>query len=326
MSPDVAREAATIREQGFTVLPGVIPPDDLAAMRRALAPHLAAERYGRNDFEGHRTQRVYSLVARAPVFAALVEHPLVLALCDVFLDPNYLLTASQAINVLPGETAQAFHTDDTFYRIPRPRDAVSLSFIFAVDPFTPENGATQVVPGSHRWADDAVAGLLARIDFDTVPAGERVPRPSRPLPPGLAGEVRDVVMPPGAAIAFLGTLVHRGGENRSGRPRLALSNQYCQPWARQQENYCLSIPREAARAMSPRVQALLGYSVHPPFMGHANGLHPRRVLEDDRATRRELAEHRTKLARDHAAQLGDAGTLLRDLEGGQLELLGDEDD
>ena len=278
----VAREVASIRDAGFVVIPDLIPPGDLAEMRGALAPALDAELYGRNDFEGHRTQRVYSLVAQAPVFAALVEHPLVLALCDTFLEPNYLLTASQAIRILPGETPQPFHTDDSFYRIARPREAVSLSFIFAVDPFSVENGATQVVPGSHRWADADVERLLAGIDFATVPEDDRIPRPKDARPGWLRGELVDVVMPAGAAIAFLGTLVHRGGENRSDRPRLALSNQYCQPWARQQENYCLSVPRERARALSPRVQALLGYSVHPPFMGHANGLHPRRVLETSR--------------------------------------------
>jgi len=280
VSADVADTVAAIRERGFAVIEDLIPPDVLAVMRDALASSLDAELYGRNDFEGHRTQRVYSLVARAPIFADLVEHPPVLALCDAFLEPNYLLTASQAIRILPGETPQPFHTDDTFYRIARPREAVSLSFIFAVDPFTTENGATQVVPGSHRWGDDVVERLLAEVDFATVPALARVPRPKPRLPAWVDGELLDVEMPAGAAIAFLGTLVHRGGENRSDRPRLALSNQYCQPWARQQENYCLSIPREQARAMSPRVQALLGYSVHPPFMGHANGLHPRRVLED----------------------------------------------
>jgi ectoine hydroxylase-related dioxygenase (phytanoyl-CoA dioxygenase family) len=282
MSDGVEREVAAIREAGFVVLPDLIPPGDLAGMRRALAPALDTELYGRNDFEGHRTQRVYSLVAVAPVFTALVEHPRVLALCDAFLEPNYLLTASQAIRILPGETPQPFHTDDSFYRIARPRDAVSLSFIFAVDPFTVETGATQVVPGSHRWEDAAVERLLADIDFATVPDAQRIPRPTGARPAWLRGELLDVVMPAGAGIAFLGTLVHRGGENRSDRPRLALSNQYCQPWARQQENYCLSVPREQAAAMSPRVQGLLGYSVHPPFMGHANGLHPRRMLETSR--------------------------------------------
>jgi ectoine hydroxylase-related dioxygenase (phytanoyl-CoA dioxygenase family) len=281
VTPDVARAVASIREAGFVVLPDVIPPDHLDEMRRALGPDLDAELYGRNDFEGHRTQRVYSLVARAPIFAALVEHPLMLALCDAVLEPNYLLTASQAINILPGETPQPFHTDDSFYRIARPRDAVSLSFIFAVDAFTTENGATQVVAGSHRWEDPAVDRLLGDVDFATVPSAERTPRPKGALPAWFQSDVTDVEMPAGAAIAFLGTLVHRGGENRTDRPRLALSNQYCQPWARQQENYCLSIPREQARAMSPCVQELLGYSVHPPFMGHANGLHPRRALDEN---------------------------------------------
>jgi len=279
VSAGVEREVAAIRESGFVVLPDLIPAGDLVEMRRALTPALDAELYGRNDFEGHRTQRVYSLVAVAPVFTALVEHPRVLALCDAFLEPNYLLTASQAIRILPGETPQPFHTDDSFYRIARPRDAVSLSFIFAVDPFTTENGATQVVPRSHRWDDAAVERLLADIDFATLPDPERIPRPKDARPVWLRDDLLDVVMPAGAAIAFLGTLVHRGGENRGSRPRLALSNQYCQPWARQQENYCLSVPREQARAMSPRVQELLGYSVHPPFMGHANGLHPRRALD-----------------------------------------------
>jgi ectoine hydroxylase-related dioxygenase (phytanoyl-CoA dioxygenase family) len=275
----VARDVAAIREQGFAVVPDVVSPSDIAVMRRALVPHLDALLLGRNDFEGHRTQRVYSLVAVAPIFANLVEHPHVLAICDAILEPNYLLTASQAIQILPGETPQSFHTDDTFYRIARPREAVSVSTIVALDAFTRENGATQVVPGSHRWGDADVDGLLYQIDIETVPDDERIPKPAGPLPDRLRGRVEDVVMPPGAAIVFLGTLVHRGGENRSDRPRLALSNQYCQPWARTQENYFLSIPHERVREMSSRVQALLGYSIHPPFMGHANGLHPRRVLE-----------------------------------------------
>ena len=275
----IARDVAAISEQGFAVVPDLVSAGDIGVMRRALAPYLDALLLGRNDFEGHRTQRVYSLVGVAPIFAKLVEHPRVLAICEAFLEPNYLLTASQAIQILPGETPQPFHTDDTFYRIARPREAVSVSTIVALDAFTRENGATQVVPGSHRWGDADVDGLLDRIDIETVPDAERIPKPAGPLPDRLRGSVEDVVMPPGAAIVFLGTLVHRGGENRSDRPRLALSNQYCQPWARTQENYFLSIPHERVREMSPLVQALLGYSIHPPFMGHANGLHPRRALE-----------------------------------------------
>lgn len=266
-----------LREEGWVVLPELLPPSVVAGMREALAPHLRGEKLGRNDFEGYRTERVYSLVALHPLFADLVEHPRILALCDALLQPNYLLTASQAINIRPGETPQEWHSDDSFYAIPRPRPAVSVSTIWAVDPFTAENGATQILRGSHRWGDAEVS--LDRIDFATRPDPERVPVP-KPAPDAAYRDlIADVTMPAGSVIVFLGTLIHRGGENRTARPRLALSNQYCQPWARQQENYMVSVSRADAARLSPRVQALLGYSIHPPFMGHVRGLHPRRLLE-----------------------------------------------
>ena len=276
---DATADLAQIESQGYVVVPGLLSETEIAETKAVLAPHLSGSLMGRNDFEGHRTERVYALVGRGAVFERLVEHPRVLAICDALLQPNYLLTASQAININPGETPQAFHTDDLFYRIPRPRNAISVSTIVAVDAFTSENGGTQVIPGSHRWDDRQVAQLPSEIDFTTAAHEDRTPRPARPLPAGLLRKLVDVTMAPGSAIVFLGTLVHRGGENRSTKARLALSNQYCEPWARQQENYSLAIPPAHARTLSPRVQALLGYSIHPPFMGHVGGVHPRRLLD-----------------------------------------------
>jgi ectoine hydroxylase-related dioxygenase (phytanoyl-CoA dioxygenase family) len=278
---DTARDLEALRTEGWVVIPELIPEDVRAEMRAALAPHLQSEYLGRNDFEGYRTERVYSLVAVAPVFTDLVEHPRILAICDALLQPNYLLTASQAINIRPGETPQAWHTDDVFYAIPRPRPAISISTIWAVDPFTRENGATQVIRGSHLFDDREAYLPFEGVDFATRPDPERVPVPKSAPDPAWRDRIADVVMPAGSVIVFLGTLVHRGGENHTDKPRLALSNQYCQPWARQQENYMVSVPREDAARMSPRVQALLGYSIHPPFMGHVAGIHPKRLLEND---------------------------------------------
>jgi ectoine hydroxylase-related dioxygenase (phytanoyl-CoA dioxygenase family) len=79
---------------------------------------------------------------------------------------------------------------------------------------------------------------------------------------------------------FHGTLLHRGGANRSGSPRLAFSNQYCQPWARTQENFYLGLPPALVAGMSPRLQALLGYEILPPFMGHVSASHPAKVLRE----------------------------------------------
>ena len=82
-------------------------------------------------------------------------------------------------------------------------------------------------------------------------------------------------------VLFAGTLLHRGGANRSSTTRCAFSHQYCEPWARQQENFTLSVPRERAKAMSPRLRQLLGYSIHPPFMGQLAARHPEKALADD---------------------------------------------
>ena len=274
----VDKEMAALARDGYVVLEDLLSPSELEAVRAALAPHLQREQRGRNNFEGYLTQRGSTLVARHPLFEVLAEHPRILRLCDALLQPNYLLTASQAIQIEPGETPQPFHTDDAFYAIARPRAPVSVSTIWAIDPFTVENGATQLVPQSHQWDDARVSDLLARVDFRTAPPTARTPVPAPPLDEPLRGQVIDLLMPPGAAVVFLGTLVHRGGANRSTTPRLALSNQYCQPWARPQESFTLAIPPARARLMSARLQSLLGYSIHPPFMGHVGGLHPQRLL------------------------------------------------
>lgn len=281
LAQTAADDLAQIRTRGFVVIPGLLSAEQLASVRETLRPHLQGRLLGRNNFEGHRTERVYSLVDRGPIFEDLVESPRVLAICDALLLPNYLLTASQAIQLHPGETPQPFHTDDAFYRIPRPRPAVSVSTLWAIDPFTAENGATELVPGSHLWGDERLERLLEGIDFTTRRGGEPVePEPLAVLRES-GSRLEPALMPAGSVVVFLGTLLHRGGANRSDAPRLALSNQYCEPWARQQENYLVSIPAERARRMSRRVQELLGYSIHPPFMGHVLGRHPRRLLGED---------------------------------------------
>jgi ectoine hydroxylase-related dioxygenase (phytanoyl-CoA dioxygenase family) len=256
---DADAHAETIRAQGFTIIPDFLSPETIAAVRAGLAPYQDSH-HGRNDFEGFRTERVYTLVARARVFEDLVEEPRVLAILDRFLQPGYLLTASQSIQINPGETPQGLHTDDGFYKLSRPRPAISFTLIAAVDPFTKENGCTEVIPGSHLWGNPGDPGRP--IDHAAM----------EPL-------LVPMEIPAGAGFIMAGTTVHRGGGNASDKPRLAFTNQYCEPWARPQENFFLGIPREQVREMSPRVQQLLGYEIWPPFMGMVTATHPAKALE-----------------------------------------------
>jgi ectoine hydroxylase-related dioxygenase (phytanoyl-CoA dioxygenase family) len=241
-----------------------------ATVRRVLGLYLGTHA-GRNDFEGTRTERIYTLVARARVFWRIALEPRVLALCERFLQPGFLLTASQAIQINPDETPQPFHTDDGFYSIPRPRPMVSLSTIVAVDAFTAENGGTEIVPGSHTWSDDRLAGTFD--DGGLLDGSDRERADAE-----LESLARPIEMPAGACVVFAGTLLHRGARNGSDRSRCAFSHQYCEPWARQQENFVLGVPVEVAREMPERLRELLGYSIHPPFMGQLTASHPEKAL------------------------------------------------
>lgn len=243
----------TLGRDGFVVLERLFTEDQVGEMRGALTP-LFSPHTGRNAFEGTRTQRLYAVIEKTLACNPLVEHPLILGLIDRVLQPNHLLSQLQAINILPGEAAQPLHCDDDWYPMSRPRPPYGAATVMAIDDFTADNGATVVIPASHTWDGH-------------IPTQQDL------------ASLRPVIMPSGSVVFFLGTLWHGGGANRSSAPRLAVTAQYCAPWSRQQENFALSTSRERVRQCSERVQGLLGYSIHPPFMGMVDGMHPKRLLE-----------------------------------------------
>ena len=104
---DADAHANEMRTQGYTIIPDFMGAATLAEVRDTLAPYLDGPA-GRNDFEGFLTERVYTVVGRGKVFEAVTEEPRLLTLLDRVLQPNYLLTASQAIRIKPGENAQTF--------------------------------------------------------------------------------------------------------------------------------------------------------------------------------------------------------------------------
>ncbi|MBK7685751.1 MAG: phytanoyl-CoA dioxygenase family protein [Rhodocyclaceae bacterium] len=202
------KQLTELATQGYTIIDDFLDTDRLRRVRAGLAPFLNSH-HGRNNFEGVKTERVYTLVGRGRIFEEIVEDQRVLDILDALFLPNYLLTASQAICISPGETAQPIHSDDSFYPIPRPRPAISISTIVAVDAFTASNGCTEIIPGSHLWSDAEVAGTYDGLDHDA------------PTPPAIAKLLIPLIMPAGSCVVFQGTLLHRGGANRSDAPRLA---------------------------------------------------------------------------------------------------------
>ncbi len=260
---------------GYLIFENVLSQADLTSIREALAPHLAGNIGGRNNFEGVRSNRIYALLAKSPVFAKLVIHPLALAFAEAELGRSCLLSALLAIQLNPGESVQPWHYDDAHINLPRPRPPCGLSAFWSIDTTSATNGATEVLPGSHLWPQNTIDGAGQAADF------ARSQHCDTDADPGARPDAVKAVMPAGSLMLAKGTLWHRGGANKSDRPRLIITPQYCPGWARQLENMCLAIPAAVAAALPERVGELLGYSIHPPFMGYVDGRHPNRLLDTE---------------------------------------------
>jgi ectoine hydroxylase-related dioxygenase (phytanoyl-CoA dioxygenase family) len=249
------RVLADLDQDGYSVVESLLSPEHAATIRDGLREILDGTPTGRNDFEGFQTRRIYAIFAKTRVFDDLAVNPLLLAVLDAVLGASYQLSAPTGIEIAPGEKPQFLHTDDAIYPLPRPHGEVVLNSMWALDDFTIDNGATRVVPGSHRWTD--------RVPIDS-------------------DETVTITMPAGSVLFIRGTLWHGGGANLTDRTRLGVLLEYAAGWLRQQENHILAVPADIVRTLEPRLQELIGYGIHPPFVGYVDGRHPRRVLAQDR--------------------------------------------
>ena len=260
------------QEEGYVIFPHVLTTEQLDEQRAALKPWLEADQRGRNNFEGAQSNRIYGMLEKDPVFADLISHPLQMAFAERELGRSCLLYACLAINLLPGETVQPWHFDDSHCDLPRPREPLSQSTFWSISDTTEDNGATEIIPGSHKWGREEPEGANRPDDFRSRLAGDN-----------LSGgadhpDMIRATMPAGSLMIAKGTLWHRGGANRSDAPRLIVTPQFCKGWCRPLEQQLLAVSREKAARLPKRVQELLGYNIHPPFMGYVDGMHPSRTL------------------------------------------------
>jgi ectoine hydroxylase-related dioxygenase (phytanoyl-CoA dioxygenase family) len=240
----------SLDERGYALLERLLNAEEVAAKRMALEDLLRRTPTGRNDFEGFHTQRIYALFAKTRAFDDVALHPTLLAVLDRVLG-HYQFSAPVAIHIGPDETAQVLHRDEDVYPLPRPHPEVVFNTMWALCDFTEANGATRVVPGSHRWPPDR------------RPAGDEA----------VAAE-----MPAGSVLFYRGSLWHGGGANRTAAPRLGVVIEFAASWLRSQETQILAVPPETVAELPERLQELLGYNIFPPFLGYVDGRHPRRSL------------------------------------------------
>ena len=235
------RLVESLRRDGAVIVTELAEPALVEAVRAELRPQLDRDGLRTvSDFNGAKTLRCYSsLLAKAPSAAALVDHDRVADVADAILLPHcasWQVGSLTAIEILPGESGQALHRDDSLYPVELAGLELQIGVMWALDDFTVENGATRVVPRSHRF--------LRSWHLPELSGWE------------------SAVMPRGSALFYLGSTWHGGGANRSAAPRMGLINTYSLGWLRQEANQYLENPPEVAAKFSPRLRAILGYTAH----------------------------------------------------------------
>lgn len=235
-----AEALLALDKHGYCVRPGVLAAEQVRALRETVDALAAEARQRESRFESKCVQKVPMVVNLGPEFWALATHDTVWPLLTHMLEPGFLLSNLSASICLPynqramQDSEQALHHDEGFVAAPAPPYPVTAVALWLLDDFTPENGATGIVPGSH-----IVLGP----------------------PPTAADKKRatPVTAPAGSVIVWNGRLLHRARENLTARPRVAILAYYCRRWIRTQINFLASdLSPEVLSDAPERLQVLLG--------------------------------------------------------------------
>jgi ectoine hydroxylase-related dioxygenase (phytanoyl-CoA dioxygenase family) len=199
---------AILEEQGCIVIENMLDEARHEALEARIRPLLDATAPCQGNFYGFATKRLSGLIAKSKACRQMSVEPHILAVMDEFLLRScraYQLSLTQAIQIGPGEPQQLIHADDLMFSFEHPGREAMINCMWAVDDFTKENGATLLVPGSHRWPRD------------------RAPEPH---------EITQGEMSKGSVLIYFGSLLHAGGANRTDTSRTGIVISYCLGWLR----------------------------------------------------------------------------------------------
>ncbi len=264
-SADVSADdiSAALSEHGVVIVERLADAELCDRIAAEVEPWLAETPTGSDDFAGHNTRRTGALLTRCPSSVAMVAHPLILDAVDRTLwskKTTFQLHLTQSIAVGPASPSQMLHRDHwcfDFFPFP-PEIDVEVSSIWALDDFTEGNGATRVVPDSHREPHG-----VRYTDQQSLPAE----------------------MPRGSVVLYLGSTFHGAGANLSDRVRIGINVDYVLGWLRQEENQYLSYTLDEVRQFPERVQRLVGYEVGAYALGYIDGgRSPMELLDPNRTT------------------------------------------
>ena len=241
---DLQEIAGALTLEGAVVVTGLLDQAQRDTIRAELAPFMAESPVlgedDPGDFFPSKTRRLSAHVAHSDAVGKLILDPHTQGLCDQVLLPNgeygHQLHITAALEIGPGARRQVLHRDhESFSFFPDPKPNIVLASMWAITDFHAGNGATLVVPGSHRWEK------------------QREPK---------ASEIYPAEMPAGSVLFWLGGTLHGAGANVSNDWRYGIALGYSVGWIRQEENIYLDVPPERAAELSPALRKAIGYTTY----------------------------------------------------------------
>lgn len=255
---------------GGCIVENMLQQSTLDGLWADLRGELEATPNGEGYFVGNQTRRVSGLFNRSKHMQELITQPHFYGAAERLLCKPYTywlndkqyesipalqVSLTQAIMIMPGQGLQPLHRDDIAHHRRHPGPDSQVQVLYALSEYSEANGATRVIPGSHKWDDDR-----APTYEESVPAE----------------------MKPGDGLIYLGSTYHGGGQNTTvDRPRTAIATTLVLGYLRQEENGYIAVPRDRVREYPEQIQRLLGWSTNPPFCGWIEMRDPHYLVASD---------------------------------------------
>jgi ectoine hydroxylase-related dioxygenase (phytanoyl-CoA dioxygenase family) len=240
---DVDYACESIRHLGYAVIDGGYEAAWLKVLSDAF--ERARQRYcfehggieALTAIDEHNTVRLP--LAYEPMLLELAANTRILEICKRMI-PGYVVLNQQNGVTNPPRGGQynqgAWHRDLPYQHFVSSRP-LAINALFCLDPFTVENGATKVLPASHR-------------------------QESFPSERFVEVEAASVAAPAGSFIVLDCMMFHSGGVNMTDRPRRAINHVYSIPLLRQQIDLPSALGEDFVT--DGELRKLLGYDVRTP--------------------------------------------------------------
>jgi hypothetical protein len=235
---------SALTEDGGVIVRNYLDTARLEEVHLTLTTALRDEPWCNNDesigdeFFGLRTKRLHGLLRFGADVEACLMHPLALELAPKFVGGPVIQSTGELMAIGGSETKQEFHRDgDSWFRAELADRNLLFSVNIALTDFKRENGATVVIPGSHRWPEER------QPDADNA-----------------AEELAYAEMAAGSALVYTGRTIHSGGQNQTDEIRMGLYFGYIPSWLRPLENSAQILPETQYPSLAQATRKMLGLS------------------------------------------------------------------